>query len=73
MIPREQLARLAELYDQYQHSLKPLSVERAAAGSAFKELLATLHATHAADLGFDTFRRSAIERCREYLRTNKPA
>lgn len=73
MIPREQLAKLAELYDHYQHSLKPLSAERAAAGRAFKELLATLHSTHAADVAFDSFRRSAVERCREYLRKNKPA
>jgi hypothetical protein len=73
MIPRELLAKLAELYDQYQHSLKPLSAERAAAGRAFRELLATLHATHAADVEFDTFRRSAVERCREYLHNNKPA
>jgi hypothetical protein len=42
MIPIEQLARLAELYDQYQYSLKPLSAERAAAAKAFKELLAPI-------------------------------
>lgn len=72
MIPVKQLARLAELYDQYQHSLKPLSAERAAAGRSFKQLLTTLHAAHAADLEFDAFRRFAIEQCREYLRKNKP-
>jgi hypothetical protein len=65
MIPKEQLAKLAELYDLYQHSLKPLSPQRAVAGRAFRELLLTLHATHAADIAFDTFRRSIIERCWE--------
>lgn len=55
MIAREQLAQLAELYDQYQNSLHPLSVERAEAGRLFKERLADLHATHAADIPFDHF------------------
>ncbi|MBI2925846.1 MAG: hypothetical protein HYY24_09105 [Verrucomicrobia bacterium] len=72
MIAREQLARLAELYDQYQHSLRPLSPERAAACKAFKVLLDQLHATHAADVAFDTFRRETILRCREYLKKNRP-
>ena len=71
MISKEQLARLAELYGEYQYSLQPLSPERAAAGRAFRELLAQLHATHAADVSFDIFRREKIERCREYLRKNK--
>jgi hypothetical protein len=71
MISREQLARLAELYDQYQNSLKPLSPERAIAGRAFKELLSSLHITHAADIPFDDFRRRTVERCREFLRHNK--
>src|SRR5947209_2371867 len=35
----ERLAELAEFYDQFQHSLQPLSPERAKAGRAFKELL----------------------------------
>jgi hypothetical protein len=73
MISREQLAILAELYDGYQHSLFPLSGKRAEAGLAFKELLASLHATHAADIPFDVFRRATIEQCRDYLRKNKPS
>ena len=71
MISREQLSRLAELYDQYQNSLRPLAPERAAAGRAFKEMLSSIHAAHAADVPFDHFRRETIERCREYLRKNK--
>lgn len=71
MIPKEQLALLAEFYSQYQHSLKPLSPERAAAGRAFKELFAQLHSTHAPDVPVDTFRRGTVERCRDYLRSNK--
>jgi len=72
MISRDLLARLAELYDQYQNSLRPLARERIQAGRAFHELLATLHATHAADISFDEFRRETVLRCREYLRKNKP-
>ena len=72
MIPKDRLAELAELYAQYQYSLKPLSPERATAGRAFKQLLADLHTAHAADIEFDVFRRAAVERCREYLRKNKP-
>jgi len=71
MISREQLARLAELYDRYQNSLRPLASERREAGRAFKELLANLHSAHAADIPFDSFRRQTIERCRDYLRRNK--
>lgn len=71
MISREQLARLAELYDQYQNSLRPLAPERAAAGCAFKEMLSALHATHASDIAFDRFRKETIGRCREYLRKNR--
>jgi hypothetical protein len=71
MISREQLARLAELYDQYQNSLRPLAPERAEAGRAFKEVLIRLQLAHAADVPFDCFRRETIERCREFLRKNK--
>jgi hypothetical protein len=71
MISREQLASLAELYDRYQNSLHPLAPERAAAGRAFKELLARLHAAHAADIPSDDFRRETVARCRAYLAKNK--
>jgi hypothetical protein len=71
MISREQLAKLADLYDQYQNSLLPLSQSRIESGKRFKEMLETLYATHAPDLPFDNFRRAAIEQCREYLRKNQ--
>ncbi len=71
MISREQLARRAQLYDQYQHPLMPLAPSRLEAGRAFKESLTSLHATHAADVPFDHFRRETVERCREHLRKNK--
>lgn len=71
MIAREQLAVLAELYDRYQHSLRPLAPERAEAGRAFSALLERLHAAHAPDVAFDDFRRETIVRCREYLRRNR--
>lgn len=71
MIAREQLAQLAELYDQYQNSLRPLSRERVEAGRLFKERLANLHAAHAPDISFDDFRRETVGHCRDYLRRNK--
>jgi len=71
MISREQLARLAELYDQCQNSLRPLAPARLEAGRAFKDLLAHLHSSYAADVPFDHFRRETVERCRDYLRKNK--
>jgi len=71
MIAREQLAQLAELYDQYQNSLHPLSPERAEAARLFKDRLASLHVTHAADVPFDQFRREIVQHCREYLRKNE--
>lgn len=71
MISPDQLAKLAELYDQYQNSLCPLDPERASAGIAFKEYLGILHSTHAADIAFDSFRREAILCCRDFLRKNK--
>ncbi len=70
MISREQWAQLAELYDRYQNSLRPLAVERAEAGRAFREMLSRLHAVHAADIPFDYFRRDTVQRCRDYLRKN---
>jgi hypothetical protein len=70
MISRDQLARLAELYDQYQNSLLPLSAARIEAGRQFKKMLESLHSTHAADISSDEFRRAVIEQCREYLRKN---
>ena len=73
MIAREQLAQVAELYDRYQNSLDPHSPDRAEAGRLFKERLATLHATHAADIPFDQFRREIILRCRDFLRKSKAA
>jgi len=72
MISRDQLAQLAELYDQYQNSLRPLAPERTSAGRAFKELLGNLHSAHAADIPFHDFRRETIRQCRDYLRKNKP-
>jgi hypothetical protein len=72
VISREQLARLAELYDQYQNSLRPLAAERLEAGRVFKKLLAQVHGSHAADIPFETFRKETVARCREYLRKNKP-
>jgi hypothetical protein len=71
MISREQSAELAELYVRFQNSLRPLSIDRAAAGREFNKLLNTLHSAHGADLPFDAFRRSALEQCRDYLRKNK--
>ena len=72
MIPVEQIARLAELYDRYNNAFDPASQDCRQAGKDFKSILSTLHATHAAEIDFNEFRLEVVRICREYLRKNKP-
>ena len=73
MIPVEQIARLAELYDRYNNALDPLSVSCRAAKREFEELTVNLHTVRALDVSFPEFRCELIRHCREYLRKNPPA
>ena len=72
MIPVEQIARLAELFDRYNHALDPLSVDCLLAKHPFDELVSRLHSAHAPDVNFYDFRYELVRRCREYLRKNRP-
>jgi hypothetical protein len=70
VIPREEIALLAELYSDFHAALDPVAPKTAAAEKAFYERLQTLHATHAADVPFQEFRRYAVWQCKLYLRRN---
>ena len=71
MIPVEQIARLAELFDRYNNSLDPFSKDCLAARVEFNDLAGALHLAHAADVDFLEFRYELVRRCREYLRKNR--
>jgi hypothetical protein len=70
MIPVEQIAQLAELYDRYNNALDPFSESCREAKRCFDELVGNLHFAHAPDANFHDFRYELIQRCREYLRKN---
>lgn len=70
MIPVEQIARIAELFDDYNNALDPLSESCQAAKRQFDESCSRLHTTHAADLKFLDFRYELVRQCRDYLRKN---
>jgi hypothetical protein len=77
---REDIARLASSYDRFVHALDPFSEDSAAAEREFKRELAECFDTacirnpELKQVGFVTFRREVIKRCRAYLKaTDKPA
>lgn len=70
MISREQLEELARLYDQFHGAFDPLLPEVLEAERAFFAKLESLHATHAADVPVQEFRRYAVLKCKEHLRHN---
>ena len=73
MIPVEQIARLAELYDLYNNALDPSSERCRAAKKEFEELAIRLHTSRASELPFLEFRYELVRNCREYLRKNRPS
>ena len=73
MIPVEQIARLAELYDRFNNALDPASEDCRTAKRELDELVERLHATHAPDVSYLDFRYQLVSHCREYLRKNRPA
>jgi len=72
MIPVEQIARLAELYDRFNNALDPFSEECRKAKAELESSISNLHSAHASDVSFSEFRYELIRNCREYLRKNKP-
>ena len=72
MIPLDQIARLAEIYDQYNNALDPLSKAAEDAKRKFETFTANLHSAHAPEVEFSEFRYELVRHCREYLRKNPP-
>lgn len=72
MIPIDRIARLAELYHQYNNALDPLSVSCRQAKAEFDGLAADLHSARAPEVSFLEFRYELVRRCRAYLRQNMP-
>ena len=72
MIPVEQIARLAELFDRYNNALDPSSEDCLMAKRQFNDLMGGLHSAHAPELNFPDFRYELVRQCREYLRKNRP-
>ena len=78
-ISREDIARLASLYDRFVHALDPFSEDAATAEREFKRNLADAFDTacirnsELKQIGFSNFRREAIKRCRQHLKkADKP-
>jgi hypothetical protein len=73
MIPAEELARLAALFDRFANHLGPLSPGWKQCRQEYLDALAGLHAIHGAGLPFDEFRREAQRACFRFLRSqDKP-
>jgi hypothetical protein len=73
MIPSEELARLATLYDRFANHLDPLSAGWKRCRQDYFDALTDLHARHGAGLPFDEFRREAQRACFLRLRAqDKP-
>ena len=60
MIPVEQIARLAELFDHYNNALDPLSEDCLLAKQQFDESVSCLHSAHAPDVNFYDFRYELV-------------
>ena len=71
MIPVEQIAQLAELYDRFINALDPFSEDCSRAKAELETSITNLHSAHASDVTFSEFRYELIRNCREYLRKNK--
>ena len=70
-LSREDVARLASSYDRFVHALDPFAEETAAAEREFKRDLAEcfdiacIRNPELKQVGFSTFRREVIKRCRK--------
>ena len=74
MIPAEELARLALLFDRFANHLDPLSSDWKRRRQEYLDALVDLHQRHGAGVGFGEFRREAQRACFLRLRAqDKPA
>ena len=70
MIPAEEIAKLAELYDRFAHALDPFSEDRDRAEDAFYVKLEYLRCLHAGNADLREFRREAVRQCKLFLKKN---
>lgn len=70
MIPKEEIAALASLYDRFAHALDPFSDDRDQAEDAFYVRLEHLRCTHAPQMNAREFTREAVRQCKLFLKKN---
>lgn len=70
MIPADQIAELAQLYDRFAHALDPFSEDRNKAEDAFYLKLEHLRCLHAPRVDVREFKREAVRQCKLFLRKN---
>ena len=70
MIPPEEVAELAELYDRFAHALDPFSEDRDKAEDAFHVKMEHLRLLYAPRIDSREFRREAVRQCKLFLRKN---
>jgi hypothetical protein len=70
MIPAEEIAKLAELYDRFAHALDPFSEDRDKAEDAFYLKLDDLRCRFAPRADLREFRREAVRQCKMFLHKN---
>jgi len=73
MIPPEELARLAELYDRFANHLDPLSSDWKRRKQEYLDDLGDLHQRFGMGIAYQEFRRQAQRACFRWLRAqDKP-
>lgn len=76
VISREDLAKLAALFDRSEYALDPLSLSAKEAESQFEDevlmLFRELVEPHYSSISFTVFRCKVRSLCRAYLRQNSP-
>ena len=73
MIPAEELARLAALYDRFANHLDPLSNDWKRRKQEYLQCLTDLHGRFGTGIAFEEFRREAQRACFRWLRAqDKP-
>lgn len=70
MISEAQLSELVRLYSEFHGAIDPTAEAVLRAEDQFFANLKSLHASHAADVSFDEFRRHAVRQCKLFLRKN---
>ena len=70
IIPKEEIAALANLYDRFAHALDPFSEDRDKAEDSFYTRLEYLRCTHASQMNAREFTREAVRQCKLFLKKN---